>query len=435
MATVADLIRRLDQQTHDLGGRQPYDTPDAHAAAWTILAKATLRAVSNLPLGGRRGTVDAGIATALNPLIEFRWKPLEPEITPAPALTDIARTIGAVADVLAGTTRFDPRPALVGLEATRLQASLFAGLHVTARWSRSVLEDQNLSLSRQALVRVLKDLAVVTEPHALIPPAERTSLLGDLRLGAANAPGLEGAVTRWANEARPVLEERYRVSGWAMQAIAGNLAQISHLASRAVQAAAADGRIPSEGAVGAVASLLESARSWRSAAAWPPTLRLGGKVPGLREAVRDLSDACSEGPALSLGDLRGVLTVAAAIGTLHAQVMERLVTHHELWVDAESLGPAVGQATGWIREPWWSHQGRPLVDAARSAEASLSQALHVLESATSTAVQTSTRGWPREPMELIAPPSPYERSSATRRPTVEVQGVSPGFVRRAGLGL
>lgn len=412
MATIADLIRLLDQQARDLGVRQPHDTPDAHAAAWTILAKATMRAVSNLPLGGRRGTIDAGIAKALNPLIDFRWKPLGPEITPAPALTGIARTIGAVADVLADTTRFDPRPALVGLEATRLQASILAGLHVTARWSRSVLQDQNPTLSRQALVRVLKDLAVVTEPHPLIPPAERASLLGDLRLGSVNAPGLEGAVRTWANEGRLVLQERYRVSGWAMQAIAGNLAQLSQLAARTVHAAAADGRMPSEPADLVIASLAESARSWRAAAAWPPILRLGGKVQGLREAVCDLSDACNAGPTPNLGGLRHVLTVAATIGALHAHVMEHLVTHHELWVDAESLGPAAGSATGWIREPWWSDEGHPIMDAARSAGASVSHAVHLLDRA-SSGLRTSARDWPREPIEPMARPVHEHSMSAS----------------------
>lgn len=397
MATIGDLIGLLERQAHALNGRQPEDTPDAHAAAWTILARHTRRAVSNLPLGGRRPTVDAGIATVLDPMINFRWKPLGPEVTPAPALAGISLTVGAIADVLAAAARLDPRPALVGTEATRLQAGLLAPLHVTARWSRAVLEEQHLSLSRQALVRALRDLATVTEPYALIPPAQRVSLLEDLRLRSHTAPGLEGAVVAWADTVKPVLEDRYRVSGWAMQAVAGNLALLSHVARNAVAQAVGRGAVPEALAAEATAALAESVKAWRAAATWPPTLRLGGHTGDLREAVRDLRDACITEPLPRVRVLRRILGVASDIGNSHAHVMERLVNRHELWVDADSLGAAAGHAVGWIREPWWSAQGVGLLESANAGRASLTDCvaqidrLGVLDRP--NAVSTA---WPRE---------------------------------------
>lgn len=395
MATIGDLIGLLERQAHALNGRQPEDTPDGHAAAWTILARHTRRAISNLPLGGRRPTVDAGVATVLDPMINFRWKPLGPEVTPAPALAGISLTVGAIADVLAATARLDPRPALVGTEATRLQAGLLAPLHVTARWSRAVLEDQHLSLSRQALVRALRDLATVTEPYALIPPAQRASLLEDLRLRTPSAPALEGAVVAWANTVKPVLEDRYQVSGWAMQAVAGNLALLSHVARTTIVQAAARGALPPVLAEEASVALGESVRAWRAAATWPPTLRLGGQSGELREAVRGLNDACTTEHVPKLAEVRHILGVAADVGALHAQVMGRLVTRHELWVDADSLGPAAGHVSGWIREPWWSAEGVALLESAGSGRTSLVQSAALVDKARTLGQLTASR-WPRD---------------------------------------
>lgn len=373
MATIADLLSVLEHQAYELQGRRAEDTVKGHEAGWMAVASATLRALSNLPLGGRRDRIDAGPVAVLKPLADGPYK-APAGVVPAQRLLQIGQTMGAIADVLAATTRFDPRPGLVGAEAVKLQASLLASVHLMATWSRSVLADQIRPNSRSAIRAELGDLAVVTEPYALIPPSQRVSLLEDLRIRTRTAPGIEGAVSAWADEAKPVLTERYRVSGWAMQAIAGDLALLSHIARRTVEQARTNGTVAPERADEASAALVRSVTSWRTAAAWPPNIRLGGISSDLREAVRDLREACSTEPLPNLATVRHLLDVAVPIGTLHAQRIEKLVLGHELWVHGPSLGPAAGEVQGWIREPWWSNQGVHHLGASREGRDALAAA-------------------------------------------------------------
>ena len=402
MATIADLLSVLEHQAYALQGRHADDTVKGHEAGWMAVASATLRALSNLPLGGRRDRVDAGPVAVLKPLADGPYKP-PAGVVPAQRLLQIGQTMGAIADVLAATTRFGPRPGLVGAEAVKLQASLLASVHLVAGWSRSVLADQIRPNSRSAIRAELGDLAVVTEPYALIPPSQRVSLIEDLRIRTRTAPGLEGAFAAWADEARPVLTERHCISGWAMQAIAGDLALISHIARRAVEQARTNGTVAPERADEASAALVRSVTAWRAAAAWPPNIRLGGISSDLREAVRELHEACSTEPLPGLATTRHLLDIAVPIGTLHAQRMEKLVLGHELWVHGPSLGPAAGEAYGWIREPWWSSQGIGLAHAARFGNEAILQGAAQTQCLDSPGRRHEIRVvWPPE---VVAPPA------------------------------
>ena len=80
---------------------------------------------------------------------------------------------------------------------------------------------------RPPLATFLGDLIVVTEPFALIPPKRRASVLEDLAFTTPSSPGVEGAVAAWAAIARGILDDRYRVSGWALQTVAADLALIA----------------------------------------------------------------------------------------------------------------------------------------------------------------------------------------------------------------
>lgn len=414
MATIADLLNVLEHQSYTLHGKHPDDTVKGHEAGWMAVASSTLRALSHLPLGGRHGHVDAGPIAVLKPLAEGPYKP-PAGVIPGQRLIQIGQTMGAIADVLASTTRFDPRPGLVGSEAIKLEATLLASVHLVAGWSRSVLADQIPPNGRSAIRAELTDLAIATEPYALIPPSQRASLLEDLRIRTRTAPGLEGAVTAWADEAKPVLTERYRVSGWALQAIAGDLALLSHVALRTIDHARTNGLVTPERAVEASAALLRALTSWRAAAAWPPNIRLGGITSELGRAVRDLREAFGAGPAPNVATLRHLLGIAVPIGRLHAERMERLVVGHELWVHGPSLGPAAGEARGWIREPWWSNQGIALAHAASAGDDALIAGAEQMD----RAVQHSRPGgihafWPRE-----AVPPPRADREVLDRPGVQ----------------
>ena len=140
MATIGDLLNRLDAQVNGLRW-SPEDTASAHAAGWIPLAKATAQAITWLPLGGRSDQVKAGIRNVLAPLARGTLK--SDEVVPvAPQLLELATTVGAISDSLAGILRWGPRPEQIGTPALALEAELLSAIHVVARWSRAAVEVQ-----------------------------------------------------------------------------------------------------------------------------------------------------------------------------------------------------------------------------------------------------------------------------------------------------
>lgn len=394
MATIADFTARLDQQTRSLAQTTSEDGLKAHTAGWMLLAKHTSRALSYLPLGGRPEQVGLGHAVVLKPLVDGPRRQLPANTEPVPALAQLSVTVGAIGDILADNLRINPRPEDVGREAAKLQASLLASVHVAARWSRACLEGEYIPRNRLSIRGFLDDLAGATEPYALIPPANRGGALQDLRIRTDTAPGLTGAATAWADEAVLVLAERYRTSGWAMQAIAANLALISQTAHTAVQQAARRGELPDLGRM-ATQPLAGSVTAWRAAAAWPPHLRLGGKTMELRALTRDLHHQLLTDPPASLADTRALLRIAVPVAEAHTTTMDRLVLGHELWIHGPSLGPSAGYIPGWAREPWWSHQGLTLMKTAQIGHQALARSALAFAATPDLATNKSLPvGWP-----------------------------------------
>ena len=392
-ATVADLIRLLDRQVHDLGTPSEQDTANAHVAGWMKLAAATRRAISLLPLGGRSSQVKAGLRTVLDPLVHGPRDRLVNPI-PAPNLVRTSRTMGAIADVLAEHLQGGGRREQIGTEAIKLQASLLSDVHVIARWSRAVTASQRFPGTTGQCPAQLDDLIVVTEPFALVPRERRGSLLEDLRLPNPTAPGLEGAVTRWAAEATLILQERYRVSGWAMQAIAGNLALLSHTAAQAANRAGAEGEITRAHSENLTGWFAEAARLWRTAAAWPPHIRLGGHTPILRQLGQDVRAACTSTEP-RLDELRAPIVAATRLSLLHASTMERLAAKNELWVYTVRTDYRGDDVEAWIRQPPGNTDSWALVHGARDAHNALERAVTELVQATRGGAQLP-EGWPPE---------------------------------------
>jgi hypothetical protein len=391
MATIADLLNRLEFRVHTLT-RTPADTVKSHLAGWMPLARTTQQAIALLPLGGRSEVVKAGIRNVLQPLARGPRQPLD-GVHPAPQLAELAQIMGGISDTLADNLRSGGRAEYAGAEALKLEASLLSAIHVAARWSRSTMDDQKLPTTRSSVMAFLGDLAVITEPYALIPPGQRTSSLEELALRAPNTPGHEGAAVAWARTASETLTERYRISSWAMQAIAGDLALLSHTARLAVVAAASRGELlpPTAGQISD--SLDASARAWRTAATWPPYLRLGGRNSDLRAASRDLREAIATGTAAGLGSWRRVLGVATPVALGHAAVMQSLVRRHELWIHGSAVDPDYGYARGWGREPRWSQQGQPLVAASLDGCRDLDGAVSLLGTSPHHDASSSLSRW------------------------------------------
>jgi len=345
MATVGDLVRKLEILTYNLNGRRPDDTVQSHVVGWMILAKPTLRAIRNLPVGGRRDYINASFRAVFQPMLTGPRKEMPGELRPAGRLVEVAQTMGALADLLSETVRIHPNPGLGGAEAIKLEAAVLVSVHMAAHWSRSTLGDQSLASTRHSLMASLGDVIALTEPWALIPPASRASALESLKLPNAHAPGIEGATVAWADAAKIVLQERYRGTGWAMQAIAGTLALLSHLTRDAVLTSG----IRQASRTEIADQLTQGIRAWRTAATWPPNLRLGGRTEGLRPATRALHDVCAAVGQPDLEVMRHALAVAEPVSLLHASVMERLVANHELWIHGVIPGSQGDYAKKWMR--------------------------------------------------------------------------------------
>lgn len=75
--------------------------------------------------------------------------------------------------------------------------------------------------------------------------------------------------------------------------------------------------------------------------------------------------------------------------------MRNLVFKHELWIHGPALGEAGGIRKGWVREPWWSHQGIPLLEAGRAGAAVLGQTIEKISPTVPVlSSRPSASGWP-----------------------------------------
>ncbi|MGC3995496.1 MAG: hypothetical protein QM779_15495 [Propionicimonas sp.] len=88
MATIGELSRRLDDQARTLRGRGPDDTVQSHVAGWLLLARPTLRAITALPVGGRKDKINASLEAVLKPLATGPRKELPGDLAPAPHLVE-----------------------------------------------------------------------------------------------------------------------------------------------------------------------------------------------------------------------------------------------------------------------------------------------------------------------------------------------------------
>ncbi|MGC3995497.1 MAG: hypothetical protein QM779_15500 [Propionicimonas sp.] len=302
--------------------------------------------------------------------------------------------MGAIGDVLADTGINYFSLGLVGTEAVRFEASLLASLHLTARWSRSTLNEQTLASTRHSLMTSLNDLVILTEPWAMIPPANRASAFEHVRLPNPAAPGIEGAVVTWADEAWQILHDRHRATGWTMQATAGTLALLTLLAGDAVVREGRATGMPRDAIDGLIDTLAQAVQAWRAAATWPPNLRLGGSTEDFRRLTRDLRETIDAGPKPDLATMRHLLGLIQPVGLLHTTTMTKLVAGRELWIHGHIPG-TVDYARKWQRVPAWITVGEPLARAAQSGHEALNRAVKALNATAHRADQGRLPlGWP-----------------------------------------
>jgi|GEM_PF-2356896 len=430
MATIADLLELLDFQTRNLRVTRPPLPWEAHAAGWMVMARPLLRAIPALGLGGHFDHLNGGLTAGLQALAEGPRRLLDASVFAARQLAEAARVYGAIADILSHNARFGPGQGTGGSDAVKLEASLLAPAHVLARWSATELSRQ-APAKRDTLGPNLEALALITEPWALIPPNQRASSLDLGRVPTIGAPGVDGAVAGWAAEATRVLGERYRTSSWAVQAVAGTIALLSQVTMDAVDTHRREGRLPEAAARAASSALADSVTCWTAAASWPPHLRLGGQSRDLRRLVNDLRDECVAKPGPRLVDLHHALVLVEPVAGLHATVMERLVTHHELWVHGPALGKPGGHVEGWVREPWWSTQGLFLLRASQAGLGAIGATLEKLAGVQPSMARVGRGTTSLEAIDTFTVPGP-ERERPARAHVVVDDGVVSSGHRNCG---
>ncbi|MBK8458815.1 MAG: hypothetical protein IPL43_00180 [Micropruina sp.] len=199
-----------------------------------------------------------------------------------------------------------------------------------------------------------------------------------------------------------MLASPYRVTGYALQVVAGDLSVLSGAALRAVGQAHQVGLIGPHVAAQTSASLTGSARAWAHGAAWPAHISLGGRTPGLRQASNDLISACNDTPVPTstheLADLmagmRAAVRAALPVAEQHTLTMHQLAWGHGLWIAASTIPHMYDTAEvnlakardGWTREPIWMQEGVPLLRASQQATGALLTASAFLDQTTQPAL-------------------------------------------------
>ena len=160
-ASVGDLVAGLDGLGWQLVSRQAsVDVTAGLLAGWPGLAHACLRALDGVPLppGEQASSVRAALAS-----VTQLSSPAG--VDPDPLVAAMSLRVGAVADLLSG----EPQAWSVGdLDAARaLRSALLAPVYAVARTTVTAL-DHTAGVTEARWV--LRALAAVTEPHALLPP-------------------------------------------------------------------------------------------------------------------------------------------------------------------------------------------------------------------------------------------------------------------------
>jgi hypothetical protein len=328
MATVDDLLRRLHRQAADLS---VWSDPDRHFRAqlrgWAQLATASSRVLDALDPrpqdrelyellqvlrrgGPGPGRVDAGIAK-------------------------LALVVGALGDVIST----DPsRVAAAGQgQRSRLQANIQAALHAAARATL----DTARSAGQERAGETFRQIAEATETAALLPPSARVSTLERMTVTRLTPDTVDGAVQLWADTARQTFTNHRLVSGVALQEGAATLALLCRASADTFRDAARRGISEPDAAWKAAQILGGAATAWRNAATWPSGIQLGGRAHEHRWAVQAVRAALTGPPLarLTLRErtraLRAALDIAATIGELQADAVERAAKQGGLWVAHE----------------------------------------------------------------------------------------------------
>lgn len=438
MAAVDDLLRTLHRQA---AGLHPVGDPvrqfAAHLRGWVPLATSALRVLEPLDSrpedrelyvllhtlsqggGAHQGRTDAGIAR-------------------------VALTLGALGDVLNSAPEVVAQASQT--QRSRLQASIHAALHATAR----VTFDLAVAAGWEHADTIVGKVARATELAALLPPMARVSTLERLTVTRPTPDTVDGAVQMWAGVAERTFSNFRLVTGVALQDAAATLALLCHTTADTMRQAARRNVLDREPARKAARLLTEASAAWRAAATWPSSVQLGGRAYEHQQAARAVREALTGLPLArrtlrqQTQTLRAAVSAAVAIGELQAAAVAAAADRGGLWIAHErpNLRPP-GVERRHVKLDWetmgWGHPaGRLLTDQADAARQALAVAAAALDQAVLPGPSPAgdiggvalvgdriVADW----WETIEAPTAHNR----RRTEVE-HSVSQGFERRPSIG-
>ena len=430
IATVGSLLDSAhvrawalcSQATDSTADGMNEDRAAALLAAWPRLASATLRALEAVPLEPAWLDDTAAVRQVLAEVVAasrgsqaVSVQPQGDDPAPNADVLAVARRVGFIADLLLGqpaaSTDID-RAAVVGL-----QANLLAPVHAVAVATMAALDDRT---GLQAARQLVREVMVRTERYAVMPAVERAGRYEDVAAPRPGEPSLDGAIAEWVRATVASLTSRYRVTGTALQAAAGDAIILTATAATVCRAATQLGDVDADAAAKALAALAPAHLAWRASARWPSTVYLGGvrdveqadASRALRQVVTDSLRRDGDWlPAQVIAERLDVPDLLAtmrrgmhAVGNValaHFQAIENLVRGRgQLWIAANAITQTAywGSATieaacrkGWVPMPREEGAGVELLAAAREALTSTTVALAALD-ATAAAPPTTERG-------------------------------------------
>ena len=381
MATVDDLLRTLHR--HAAGLRRvgdPAQQLPAHLRGWMPLATNALRVLE--PLDPRPD--DRELYGLLHTLSQ------SPSIRPGRIDAGIARvalTVGALGDVLNSAPEAVAHAGQV--QRSRLQASIHAALHATARRTFDIAQ----AAGHERAGDTVRKVAQATELAALLPPMARVSTLERLTVTRLTPDTVDGTVQLWAGVAEQTFNNFRLVTGVALQDAAATLALLSLTAADTLQHAARRNILDREPAREAARLLTEASDAWRAAATWPSRVQLGGRAYEHQQAARAVREALTGPPLARLTlrqqtqTLRAAVSAAVAIGVLQVAAVAAAAERGGLWIAHErpNLRPP-GVQRRQVKLDWetmgWGHPaGRHLTDQAHAAHQALTVAAEALDQA------------------------------------------------------
>ena len=417
-ATVKDLLDAIHLRAWDLSAvlavppasESSVDRSEALLRAWPGLAASALRALDAVPFVAVRASDVAPLRGSLTEIAArgHRWRGSAAGAGPHPDVVGIMTRYGVLADLLAGQL---PVSTAVDVSAALgLQANILAPVHAAAVATLGVLDGREPTGDARFL---LQRLAARTEPFALVPVGDRRGRFEDVGVVAAGDQSFDAAIADWVRVTGRKLGSRHDVTGYALQAAAGDIVILSAAAATTVRAGVTLGLVDPEQGSSAVKALAASHAAWREPTRWPASVRLdGARSPEQAAASRFLrgliTDTMRHGqdwlPAQALhdrldvtvllGSMRRGMHAAGNVALVHYQAVENVVRGQgQLWVAASTLndpaiyGPDMVRAAlrkRWVPMPRHEPVGEAILGAAKHALTTTTVALGELDRTAAT---------------------------------------------------